>query len=267
MMSLSILSTTLWIIAFIGLTVLLLIVLFILFFKQKMKETKKEARYLYSEIELEPGIWAHNDGIAAILIREESSEEEKDCPNKDEAWVVENIEDEMTPGAVEPGIKRTLMTGNGRKWIFEMNNPNWWNWLIKLPLIRFLNDPEYRERIEGMQYNEGCDSDIELLIACCLLHAPEYHSTFQEPGKTQEQIDVEQAERILLSSSKKGNTNAMFELICLYHSRGEYEKAIELNIIIKSKTGRGIWLVDRFEKTLYKKKETPLEQPGSDFGC
>ena len=254
MIPLSILGTIFWfIIAVVGIGVLLL-VLFI-----KMLTSENQTRYqrekgsscLYSEHELEPGLWGHNDAIATIHIWEEASGEETPYPNADEAWATVSDDKEEIPDSMGDGVEMTRITKNGCKWKYRMYIPDRWNWLIQLPLIRFLNDPEYRERIESKVNNTDCNSNIELLIACCLLHAPQYHTSVQEEGKTQEQLDTDQAEKLLLSSSQKGNLNATYELICLYHAKKEYEKVVELNDVIQSETGRGVWFVDRFEKSLY----------------
>ena len=237
-----------WELVLIGLALIGIIILVALC---KSKKKGKGNSPIYWEEEISPGLWAHNDSIASIGIWEDPSREERVCPNTDEAWAMESVKTEEIPDSLGTGIINTIVTNNGRKWVLSMYFPDNWKWLIKLPIIRFLNDPEYRERIEGMINSEGCDSDSELLVACCLLHAPRYHVSFQEKGKAQEQIDIEQAEKLLLSSSNKGNVNAIYELICLYHKKREYKKVVELNKAVKSKTGRGIWFVDRFEQSLY----------------
>ena len=253
-MPLSILGSILWfIIAIVGIGILLLVLLI------KMLTSENQTRYqrekgsscLYSEHELEPGLWAHNDAIATIHIWEEASGEETPTPDTDEAWTTVSMEKEEIPDSMGDGFEMTRITKNGRKWVYEMSFPERWDWLINLPLIRFLNDPEYRERIEKKVNDEGCNSNIELLIACCLLHAPQYHTSIQEEGKTQEQMDTDRAEKLLLSSAKKGNVNAIYELICLYHEKGEYETVVNFNNIIKSVTGQGVWFVERFEKSMY----------------
>ncbi len=253
-MLLSVLGTLFWIfIAVVGIGILLLVLFIKLLTSENPTRYQREkgSSCLYFEYELEPGLWAHNDAIATIHIWEEASEEEKPTLNADEAWTTAGIEKEEIPDSMGDGVEMTRITKNGRKWKYRMYIPDRWDWLIQLPLIRFLNDSEYRERIEGEVNNEKCNSNKELLIACCLLHAPQYHTPVQEEGKTQEQLDTDQAEKLLLSSSKKGNLNAKYELICLYHEKGEYEKVVELNNDIKSATGRGIWFVDRFEQSLY----------------
>lgn len=253
-MPLSILGTIFWIIiAILGVGVLLLVLLFKLLTSENPTRYQREkgSSCLYFEYELEPGLWAHNDGIATIHIWEEASGEENDCLNADEAWTTEK---EEIPDSMGDGIVLTRMTKNGRRWRYKMYIPERWDWLIELPLIRFLNDSEYRERIENKVNDEKCDSNKELLIACCLLHAPQYHTSVQEEGKTQEQLDTEQAEKLLLSSSKKGNVNAMYELVCLFYEKEEYEKAVEYNNAIKSTNGSGVWFMDRYEQSLYQIK-------------
>lgn len=252
-MPLSILGSILWfIVAIVGIVVLLLVFLSKAITSEPTKyQREKGSSCLYSEYELEPGLWAHNDAIATIHIWEEASGEETLTPDVDEAWSTVSVEKEEIPDSVGDGVEMTRITKNGRKWKYRMYIPDRWDWLIQLPLIRFLNDPIYRERIESKANDEDCNSNIELLIACCLLHAPQYHTSVQEEGKTQEQLDTDQAEKLLLSSAKKGNLNAMYELICLYHVKGEYETVVKLNNSIKSATGRGVWFVDRFEKSLY----------------
>ena len=253
-MPLSILGSILWtIVAIVGIGVLLLVLLI------KMLTSENQTRYqrekgsscLYSEHELEPFLWAHNDSIATIHIWEEATGKEAATPDADEAWTTVSVEKEEIPDSMGDGYEVTRITKNGRKWKYRMYIPDRWDWLIQLPLIRFLNDSKYRERIESKVNDEKCNSNIELLIACCLLHAPQYHTSVQEEGKTLEQLDTEQAEKLLLSSAKKGNLNAMYELICLYHEKGEYETVVKLNNIIKSTTGRGVWFVDRFEHSIY----------------
>lgn len=253
-MSLSILGTIFWIIiAIVGIGVLLLVLLIKLLTSEKPTKYQREkgSSCLYSEHELEPFLWAHNDAIATIHIWEEASGEETLTTDADEAWAPVSVDKEEIPDSMGDGVEMTRITKNGRKWKYRMYIPDRWDWLIQLPLIRFLNDSEYRERIERKVNDEKCNSNNELLIACCLLHAPQYHTSIQEEGKTQEQADTDQAEKLLLSSSQKGNLNAKYELICLYHEKGEYEKVVELNNDIKSATGRGIWFVDRFEQSLY----------------
>ena len=253
-MPLSILGTIFWIIiAIVGIGVLLLVLLIKLLTSEKPTKYQREkgSSCLYYEYELEPGLWAHNDAIASIHIWEEASGEETPTPDADEAWTTVNVEKEEIPASMGDGVEMTIVKKNGRKWKYRMYIPDRWNWLARLPLIRFLNDLEYRERIESKANDEDCNSNIELLIACCLLHAPHYHTSVQEEGKTLEQLDTDQAEKLLLSSAKKGNLNAMYELICLYHEKGEYETVVKLNKNIKSATGRGVWFVDRFEKSLY----------------
>jgi hypothetical protein len=253
-MPLSILGTIFWIIiAIVGIGVLLLVLLI------KMLTSENQTRYqrekgsscLYSEHELEPGLWGHNDAIATIHIWEEASGEETPYPNADEAWATVSVDKEEIPDSMGDGVEMTRITKNGRKWKYRMYIPDRWDWLINLPLPRFLNDFEYREGIESKVNDKKCNSNIERLIACCLLHAPQYHTPVQEEGKTQEQMDIDQAEKLLLSSAKKGNLNAMYELICLYHEKGEYETVVKLNNDIKSTTGRGVWFVDRFEHSIY----------------
>ena len=249
---LSILGTILWAVAIIVIIVIIVLSLIFVFLYLLIKSEEQEnecgAWYLYYERELRPGLWAHNDGIASILIYEKTSGEGKDCSNSVEAWAIDKVESEEIPDSLGDGKKVSITTKNGRKWVYEMYIPDNWTWLIKLPLIRFLNDPEYRERIESKINDEECNSNIELLIACCLLHAPKYHTILQEEGKTQAQMDTEQAEKLLLSSFKKGNINAVYELICLYFEKGQEEKVISLNNAIKSVRGRGVWFVDRLEQ-------------------
>ena len=242
---------TIWIFAIIAVLVFQLIVSLHLYQKSSKQHDRVLPPRFYYECELEAGSWAHNDAIATIGIREDLSEDEINCPNEDGAWAVERVEKNELQYSLGDGVEMTIVTKNGRRWIYEMYIPDRWDWLIQLPLIRFLNDPKYRERIESKVNDEDCNSNIELLIACCLLHAPEYHTSVQEEGKTQEQLDTDQAEKLLLSSAKKGNLNATYELICLYHAKKEYEKVVELNDVIQSETGRGVWFVDRFEKSLY----------------
>ena len=251
---LSILGSILWfIIAIVGIGVLLLVLLIKLLTSENQTryQREKSSSCLYSEYELEPGLWAHNDAIATIHIWEDSNGEGTHTPDADEAWATESVEKEEIPDSMGDGVEMTLVKKNGRRWKYRMYIPDRWGWLIKLPLIRFLNDSEYREKIESMVNDVECNSNIELLIACCLLHAPQYHTSAQEKEKTQEQLDIEQAEKLLLSSAKKGNVYAMYELICLYHEKREYEKAVEYNNALKAINGRGVWFVDRFEQSLY----------------
>ena len=252
-MPLSILGSILWfIIAIVGIGGVLFVLLSKMLESEPTKyQREKGSSGLYYEYELEPGLWAHNDAIASIHIWEEASGEETPTPDADEAWTTVSVEKEEIPDSMGDGVEMTIEKKNGRKWKYRMYISDRWNWLVRLPLIRFLNDPKYRERIESKVNDEKCDSNIELLIACCLLHAPQYHTSVQEEGKTQEQLDTDQAEKLLLSSANKGNLNAMYELICLYHEKGEYETVVKLNNIIKSATGRGVWFVDRFEQSLY----------------
>lgn len=250
---LSILGSIRWAIAIMVVSLLLLIVFFSLLFRPKRLHDRvlPPPVFLYSECELEPGLWAHNDAIASIGIWEELSWEETHYPNVEEAWEIESMEEEEIPGSLGDGKMLSLTTKNRRKWVFKMYLPDNWTWLIKLPLIRFLNDPEYREKVESKVNEKGCDSNIELMIACCLLHSPQYHTSVPEEGKTQGQRDSDQAEKLLLSSSQKGNLNAKYELICLYYEKKEYEKVVELNNAIRLAIGRGVWFVDRIEQSHY----------------
>lgn len=247
------------------LTLFILAVILIFLFRSK----KIERKYLYFEHELEPGMWAHNDSIAVISIQEIPSVEVHEFQNADEAWSVANVETEKIPGCEFNDRRMTITTNNGRRWIYEMSFPSRWEWLIELPLVRFLNDAEYRHNIETkVSAGEG-DADTELLVACCLLHAPDYHFSQKEKEDKRRQLDMDQAEKLLKASADKGNDNALFELACLYFSKGEhsfgedatreFEKAITINKVLKRTTRRGgIWFIDRYEGTLKAHKNNAI---------
>ena len=206
---------------------------------------------IYSEVEVPPGISPHNDTIAAISIYEDTSTAiSKNVYNKtsDELWDIVNLQ-KVGPDIAHDGVgamtKLIVCTNNGRRWVYELYWEDRWTWLIKMPIIRFLNDDSFRQTIESNVCTGKGDEDNELLVACCLLHATGYHLPFKKYGVNKWQTEKECAEYLLLSSSKKGNVNAMYELVCFYYANKEYDKARAINDEIKEIRGEGVWFIER----------------------
>lgn len=206
---------------------------------------------IYSEVEVQPGISPHNDTIAAISIYEDTSAaRSKNIGHKtdDELWNIVNVQ-KVGSNIADDGVgamtKLIVSTGNGRRWVYELFWENRWEWLIEMPIIRFLNDDSFRQTIESNVCAGKGDADNELLVACCLLHATGYHLHFKKYGVNKWQTEKECAEYLLLSSSKKGNVNAMYELACFYYANKEYDKACVINEAIKEIRGEGVWFIER----------------------
>ena len=205
------------------------------------KKNANARRCIYSEVEMAPRLWAHNDAIAAIGVYE-ASDSKKTSDECEDPWGIADVKRGRSDDGQTTIIE--VHTKNGRKWVYELYNENTWVWLINLPLLRFLNDNSYRKMVESVVSSGNATAEQELLVSCCLLHAHGYHAQFD-------------AESLLISSAQKGNVNAKFELACLYYGKEEYGKACSLNQEIKEMRGSGIWFIERLmEANTVRSEET-----------
>ena len=207
------------------------------------KKKGNARRCVYSEVEMAPGLWAHNDSIAAIRVYE-APDLKKVSDETEDPWSIADVKRSRSDDGQTTIIE--ICTKNGRTWICELCHENTWSWLLNMPLLRFLNDSAFKKMIESEVRSGNATAEQELLVACCLLHAHGYHAQFN-------------AEALLLSSAQKGNVNAKFELACLYFGKEEYEKAYSLNQEIKDMKGAGIWFIERHMEANPVRSEETIE--------